>query len=116
MKDRSFNHVRTHRKRNALSTTELASLVGLAAPSAVRRLERGERAPSLKTAIGLQVVFGTAPREMFPGLYEAVEETVMREAEVLYTAVDGREDPRSRAKRELLDAMPGRSLANEIEA
>jgi len=112
----SFNYVRTYRKRNALSTRELAALLGLRSGASVAKFERGERAASLWTAFALQVVFGVAPRELFPGLYETVEDAVMRRARSLHNTLEGRTDAASGVKRELLDDMPRRSLANTIEA
>ena len=116
MKHRSFNYVRTFRQRHALSEEELATLINQRSASAVSHFELGDRVPNLEGALALQIVFGLAPREMFPGFFEVVEEGVMRRAKRLYERLEGRTDARSQAKRDLLDEMPGRWREGNDEA
>jgi len=114
MKDCSFNYVRTHRERHALTADELGRLTDHAS-SGITKIESGDRIPSLVVALGMQVIFGLAPREMFPDLYGCVEEAVMRRTAALYEEIQDRDDRRSAAKRALFDEMPGRSGATDID-
>jgi hypothetical protein len=111
MKKRSFNYVRANRTRWALSAEELARLLGRDA-SMVCRLERCGQIPGGKTALGCQVIFGVAAREMFPRLYDQVEEAVMARALRLYEQLDGKTDRKSVRKRELLSDMMSRAAHN----
>ena len=108
MTHRSFNYVRTYRQRHALSEEELALLINQRSGSALSHFELGDRVPNLEGALALQIVFGLAPREMFPGFFEAVEEGVMLRAKRLYESLEGKTDARSAAKRDLIEEMPGR--------
>jgi len=102
-----FNHVRMYRKRHALSTAELAFLMGGTCRTAVSRLEAG-RPPSLKSALALQVIFGAPPAVLFAGLSEQVHGAVRRRAQALRVRLAGRTDSRAEAKRELLDVIVSR--------
>lgn len=110
----SFNYVRTFRKRHALTELDLAFLIGQSSDRAICAYERGDRNPTLEAALALQFLFSQVPHQIFPGLYEAVEEKVMQRAAHLLRRLEGRRDRRSEAKRELLEALP-RSDANDIE-
>jgi ribosome-binding protein aMBF1 (putative translation factor) len=100
MKKRSFSYVRAHRTRWALSSEELARLLGRNA-SMVCRLEKCGQMPSGRAALGCEVIFGVPPQDMFPRHYEQV---------------DGKTDRKSVQKRELLEDMMKRATGNEIGA
>lgn len=102
-----FNYVRTYRKRHALTSGELAFLIGCTCRTVVSHLESG-RAPSARCALGLQAVFGAPPAVLFPGLYEQVQASVVRRARVLREKVRDRRDRRSDALRSLLDDIERR--------
>src|ERR1700726_3489861 len=108
MKDCSFNYVRTHRERHALTVDELGHLTGHVS-SGITKIESGDRLPSLAVALGLQVIFGLAPREMFPDFFGCIEEAVMRRTAALYDEMEGRDDRRSVAKRALFDETAARA-------
>jgi len=116
MKHGSFNYVRTSRQRHALTTDEVALLIGQKGKAAVPQFEAGSRVPTLEVALALQVVFGLPPREMFPELFERIEDAVMRRASELHARLDGLTDRFSEAKRSLLEEMPGRSVPNDATA
>ena len=101
-------NVPRYRKRYHLSQTELADLVS-AAQSILSRCENSGYILDLRTALGLQVVFGRSPRALFPALYASVEEAVMRKAAKLDHAIRSKTDKDSKKKRELLAAMVIRS-------
>jgi transcriptional regulator with XRE-family HTH domain len=114
MTNSSFNYVRTFRKRHALSKFELAFLIGQRSDSAVHWFERGDRKPTLEAALALQILFSQVPHQLFPGLYEAVEERVMRRAAQMLRDLEGRRDRKSEAKRRLLEQLP-LAGTNDIE-
>jgi transcriptional regulator with XRE-family HTH domain len=112
MKHGSFNYVRTYRQRHGLSSDELAALIDQRGRAAIPQFEAGDRIPTLIAALALQVVFGLAPREMFPDLYARIEDAVMRRAAELYESLGALTDRYTEAKRDLLNEMPRRALAN----
>jgi DNA-binding XRE family transcriptional regulator len=103
--DYAFNYVRTFRKRHGLFSEELAHLINQRAHASITFFESGDRVPNLEGALALQVVFGFAPREMFPGYFELVEDRVMRRAARLHAKLDGKTDRRSLARLGLLEEM-----------
>ena len=105
MRKRSFNYVRMFRQRHALTESELAFLVDQGSHANISRIEGGEREVGLRTALALQVLFRQQPRQMLPGLYESIEEAVMRRAKAMIERLEGREDHRSRYKREFLEGL-----------
>lgn len=104
-----FNYVRMCMQRHGLTRSELANLIGYKSRKAVNRIATGQRKPTLEAALALQVIFGTVPHDLFPGIFERVEEAVMRRGQELHAALDGLDDQRSAAKRDLLEAMPART-------
>jgi ribosome-binding protein aMBF1 (putative translation factor) len=112
MNKHNLNYVRGHRSRWGLSAEELARLLGRD-PSIISRLERGRQTPGGKIALGLEVVFGVSPRDLFPGIHEQVEDTVMARAARLHDQLEGKVDRRSLQKRKLLEEMIKRAAGNE---
>ena len=112
MNKRSFSYLRAYRRRWSLSEEELARLLGAADGSLVCRFETGGRIPRAKVLLGCEVIFGVTARELFPGLYEQVEDAIMRRAARLHETLDGKTDKRSMQKRELLDDMMKRATGN----
>jgi DNA-binding XRE family transcriptional regulator len=105
MNQTAFNYVRTFRQRYALTEDELASLVSHQSHTPISRIETGRSLPTLGVAIALEVLFKQSPRQMFPGLFESVEDEVMRRAKVFLDDLEGKTDARSRAKRDLLEGL-----------
>lgn len=93
------------RQRHALTEQELANLLDQGSHAVISRIEGGEREVGLRTALALQILFRQEPRKMFPGLYEWVEEGVMRHALELINSLDGKTDQRSLHKREFLESL-----------
>jgi DNA-binding XRE family transcriptional regulator len=105
MNHASFNYVRTYRQRHCFTEDELAFLVSHRSHTRISRIEIGRAVPSLAVGLALEVLFRQTPRQMFPGLYEAVEDEVMRRAKSFLDDLEGRNDRRSHAKRELLEGL-----------
>lgn len=98
--------VALHRKRWALSQDELAHLLGVSQAN-VSRIEDPKTAKSVKleAILGLEVVFGHAPRTLFTALFTAIEDAVIRRAAELDTALRDKHDPESIKKKQLLIVM-----------
>jgi transcriptional regulator with XRE-family HTH domain len=111
MKKRSFTRLRAHRLRWGLSAADLARLAGRD-PSRASKLEAGD-APSLSFVLACEVVFGASARELFPTLYEQIEEQVMQRAVRLLEALEERPYERKRA---LLDDMMQRATDSGAHA
>jgi len=105
MTNTAFNYVRTFRQRHCLSEAETAFLVDQRGHTMISKIEVGRKFPNLPTALALQVLFRQSPRALFPGLYEQVEEEVMRRAKAFLEDIEGRDDRRSQAKRDLLEGL-----------
>lgn len=113
MNHHAFNYVRTLRQRHGFSEDELAFLVSHHSHAPISRIELGRAVPNLGVALALQVLFGQEPRRIFPGLYDNVQDEVMRRAQSFLEDLEGRDDRRSRAKREFLEGLAGRDLDDD---
>lgn len=105
MKHASFNYVRTYRQRHCFTEDELAFLVCHRSHTRISRIELGNAVPNLAVGLALERLFGQRPRDMFPDLYEAVEDELMRRAKSFLDDLEGRNDRRSQAKRSLLESL-----------
>lgn len=84
MSTRLGNYLRVHRRRWQLSQKELAFLFGYKTDSIVSRYERQGRRLTLGIAFACHLIFDVKPEELFPKLYEQVEEGVVRRMFELY--------------------------------
>lgn len=108
------HYLRSHRKRTALSQDELAWLLGCRAGSKVSRYERFARKPSIEAVFALEIVFRVPARELFRGIYEAVEQRTYRRAEALLKRLDSSSaDPTTAAKLASVRAILKSSGASE---
>jgi DNA-binding XRE family transcriptional regulator len=106
MNNASFNYVRTYRLRECLTEEELAFLINQRSHTAVSAIETGRRLANLEGALALQVLFREEePKGMFPGLFEHVEEGVMRRALVIIKRLEGLTDAVSNHKRAFLEGL-----------
>ncbi len=106
MNHTAFNYVRTFRQRYCLTEDDLAFLVCHRSHTRISRIELGRAVPNLAVGLALQVLFDQTPHQLFPGLYEAVEDEVMRRAKTFLDDLEGRNDRKSQAKRSLLEGLP----------
>lgn len=102
-------YVRPLRRRWALTQDELAVLLGLESRSNISRIEQGERLPSLEAALALEVLFGVAPKAMFPHVYAETEEAVMGVAARVHEGSIHSTNPREKRKCALLEAALARA-------
>jgi transcriptional regulator with XRE-family HTH domain len=96
------NYLAFHRRRNGLKAQDLATLLGYAHHSTVRRCEIGERPPTLRFALACQAVFGVAPAEMFPGVFARIEDEVLTAGAILDRRLRGKTGEAASRQRRLL--------------
>ena len=109
-----LTRVRQARKHHSLTQDELAHLLGIYQGN-ISRLESGETPPDLETAFSLQVIFGRSLHDLFPTLYDNIEDAVMRRAATLDRRLSERPTLNAAAKRRLLKGMVLRAQANHHE-
>jgi DNA-binding XRE family transcriptional regulator len=73
------NYLRSHRRTSGLSQRDLARIVGYLTRFQVARHEQSAAIPVLIIAVSYEVVFRVPLREIFPGLYKAVETRIETE-------------------------------------
>ena len=99
------NYLVSNRKRLALSQKEVAFLLGNKGGAKVSRYERFDREPSLETTLALEVIFQRSASELFGGLYQKIEQEVIKRAKVL--ADQEKLNPR---KRQIFTNIANKSL------
>jgi transcriptional regulator with XRE-family HTH domain len=97
------NHLRANRKRLALYQDEVAFLLGAQNGDQVCRYEQFDRVPSLETALAFEAMFKRSVSELFPGLYQRIEQEVAARAKGLVERTGrGEANQRIARKREAL--------------
>jgi DNA-binding XRE family transcriptional regulator len=96
---KSVNYLRSYRLRWGLSQGELAYLLGWSRPEVISRVEKKQRAPTLRLVIGCFLLFGTAAADLFPDISEGVETEVMARVWEFYERVQG--DPSRKTKKQI---------------
>jgi transcriptional regulator with XRE-family HTH domain len=107
------NYIRMLRRQRSLSQDELASLLGWKSGSAVSRLERGRRKPSLETLLALEAIFGVPIREFYAGRFQKVE-SVVQERAGLFISTHEEDFSVRKGLRDLLTAIYSRKLPPTI--
>lgn len=105
MKTRTpVNYLRSYRLRWGLSQGELANLLGWKGPEVISRIEKKQRAPTLRLMIACFILFGTPAAELFPDISAGIEMDVMARVQEMYETIQG--DPSRKTKRhiELLES------------
>src|SRR5438132_4948129 len=70
------NRLLLYRKRMELSQKQVAAILGLKNIAILSHYERGTTRPSLKRALGLEIVYRVPVAFLFPELYEEIREEV----------------------------------------
>jgi transcriptional regulator with XRE-family HTH domain len=100
------NHLRANRKSSALSQDEVAFLLGNQNGAQVCRYEQFDRVPSLETALAFEAMFKRSVSELFPGLYQKIEQEVATRAKALVEKTGrGKANQRIARKREVLSDL-----------
>jgi transcriptional regulator with XRE-family HTH domain len=77
------NYLLSHRKRSALSQTEVAFLLGVQSGAKVCRHERFTLDPGLQTALAYEAIYQRPISELFPGLVEKIQNEVRARVKIL---------------------------------
>lgn len=101
-------YLRTHRRQWGLKQKELARLVGRG-HERVADVELAKAEPNAAEILAYSVLFGAAPADLFPALYEKVEERLIEAAYCLDEALKGEASPRAQRIRQLLRAALDRA-------
>lgn len=80
---RGYNCIRAYRKQAELSQRDLAHLIGYNSRMSVFRLEREGHLPTVDTVIACQIIFGASTQELFPDLYQEIEQITKERAREL---------------------------------
>ena len=88
------NYLRTHRKHSGLSQGEVSFLVRLKNKSELSRYERNVRAPTLRTALACQELYGVAVSDLFAGLSDSVANDTRSRMERLQARLQAKVDPK----------------------
>lgn len=104
------NYLRTHRRTWGLTQKELAGLTGCRCGAQISRIERETRIPTLQIILSCQVLFGIPPQVLFPRVYGALEDRVMRRAYSLYQRLAKDDSPEGLRKREFLETVLSRAI------
>jgi transcriptional regulator with XRE-family HTH domain len=102
-KKKPVTYLRSYRRRWGLSQVELAALLGLKDAGVISRIEKKQRAPSLKVVIGCFIIFGTRAAELFPGITKSIEAEVMARVRDQYDELQGDPSKGTRAKLDLFE-------------
>ena len=100
--------VSQRRQRWKLSIGDLANLLGVR-KAVIGQCEAPAARIDLDTALGLQVVLGPSPRELFPELYQRIEDVIMRRAAAVEKKNKERHDAVTKLHRRLFRAMVARA-------
>jgi transcriptional regulator with XRE-family HTH domain len=115
MAKRLHNYLRTYRKRAGLSQDEVAFLLGRQHGTKVSRYERNTRQPGLETLLAYELVFGAPVRDLFAGVFEKVEATTLRRAQLLARKLSAAtRTPRTARKLELLGHITSGSASESV--
>lgn len=93
-----------------LSQGEVAQLLDVH-QGRVSRYENGDEYPPLLIALGMQVIFGRAPKSCFAAAYADIEERVITRAAAFERMLADKRDFASTKKRQLLNAMMERATS-----
>ena len=74
------HYIRRYRLRAGLTQGEMTHLLGNESPATVCQYEGLTREPDLRSALAYHVVFGVPLHELFPGIYDHVENEVTNNA------------------------------------
>lgn len=100
------NKIASLRKTWGLSQPELAALLGVSR-STVSRLEAGAH-PVIFTALTLEALFDAPARQVFPKQFASALDALVPRLAEFSKKIEGRVDPQSVRKRELLSGFAGR--------
>ena len=114
MKPKLKRYLRSYRRRWGLTQGELAYLIGLKSGTAVSRMERHGRKPTLPVALACHALFGIPPSELFPADFAEIEDAVMRRSYKLYERLQGRTSRATKTKLDFLEEVLARAKERNL--
>jgi transcriptional regulator with XRE-family HTH domain len=112
MSPRVPSYLRRARRAWGLTQRQLALLLGIASRAHISRLESQQRNPSVELLLAFEVLFGDSPKELFPTKYAHIEEEVLRNAALLFAALEDDDCLRAKRIRELLTLAKERAVTS----
>jgi DNA-binding XRE family transcriptional regulator len=100
---KSVNYLRLYRLRWGLSQGQLAYLLGWSRSDVISRIEKKQRAPTLRLVVGCFVLFGTPAADLFPDFSAPIEEDVMTRIWEYYEKLQGDSSRKTKRQIELLE-------------
>jgi transcriptional regulator with XRE-family HTH domain len=116
MDHRLKSYLRTFRRRFGFTQRELAFLIGIDSRTAVSRIERSKRKPSLEALVVSGFIFGASPLELFPTIITELHSAALERAIVLYEELQGDPSRTTRAKLDFLEKFLGNAQVDEINS
>lgn len=104
------SYLHTLRKQGGLSQPDMAALFDVT-KSAMSRFENQSRQPTVELVIGAEVIFGKSAKEVFPALYQEIEQILLNRARILRDSLEAKNDPVTRKKVRLLAEFIKRAKA-----
>jgi hypothetical protein len=101
--------LRTQRLKSGLDQKDLTALVPRAGRNRVSRVERTMCPPNAREILAYQLIFGTLPEELFPGLVADVQEEVLRNARRLHARLEESESAKAARTRAFIEAIFART-------
>lgn len=95
-------YVRTLRRQWGFTQKELAGLIGRGGHERVADVELARATPNAAEILTYSLLFGAPPADIFPALYERVEERLIQAAYSLDEALKVEDTQRARSIRKLL--------------
>jgi len=105
-------YLRTQRRIWGLTQKELARFMGINSRTQLSRVENSKRAPTIRSALACQVLFGIPPAALFPHLFDTVEDRVIRDVYERHEALSDTTSPKGLRKRELFALALARATIN----
>ncbi len=100
-----FHYLRNERRANALTQTDVATLLDAGWRSRVSRYERNRALPPLKTALAYEYIFGKPGSRLFEPIYEEVAREVKARARHLLAALRPARTQVDRKRKESLERL-----------
>jgi len=92
------NYIATFRKQSGLTQQEAASLLGDRSGSELSLFESNRRVPTLRTAIGLEIIFSAPVADLFGGKRQRLERKIEARIERLHARLAKQQPAKGRPR------------------
>lgn len=103
-------YLRTHRRRWALTQPELARLLGFKSAQHISRVENGQENLGVHALFGCEIIFGNHPKDIFPKLYDEIEQEIVRNVYELQQELEADTSEKGKLKQALFTEALARAL------